>query len=72
MPFCGALEKGIPIQLSAAAKIVEAAPNYLAVLLQQHKANRVNGKIGKHMGQPGAVDRIQLFIQSVEDHATDH
>ena len=72
MPFCGALEKGIPIQLSAAAKIVEAAPNYLAVLLQQHKADSVDGKIGKHMGQPGAVDGIQLFVQPVEDHATDH
>ena len=24
------------------------------------------------MGQPGAVDGIQLFVQPVEDHTTDH
>ena len=37
-------------------------------LLQQHKTNGINGKVRKHMGQPGAVDGIQFLVEPVEDH----
>ena len=35
-------------------------------LLQEKKADGVNGKIGKHVGQPGAVDSAQLFVEPIK------
>jgi len=51
---------------------MEAALCRFTVLLQQNKADCVNGEIGEHMGQPGAIDGIQLFVRPVKNHTSDY
>ena len=35
--------------------------------VQQNKPDGIDGKIGKHVRQPGGVDAAQLFVKPVED-----